>query len=258
MDNVTPIRAEVPEHAPAAIARAFADRFPTVTLEDFRAQRKGAPFVVSSQWVKISGEESELVRLGFLQGHMVPPGRKRILSGRFGTHEGRGSTYYIRKLKGRRLAANFQIMGGDQDCDYYPQGTYVDDLPGDHPMQMCHPRHWPFGEGAERRTVCPCYSTAHEWKSRHKRCLRVALINADRFRYSKPGEDELRDEIYGRRFRFSERDIQRFTSIITKFREELFTAIDQAAAIDTEQPTRPAHLRLIVDNERRSNEVGYR
>lgn len=54
--------------------------------------------------------------------------------------------------------------------------------------------------------------------------------------------------VTGPRFRLADADIQRMESIMNRFGEELFAALEQAVVIDTQQPPRPSHMRLVVDN----------
>jgi hypothetical protein len=148
---VAPSAEEVSSMSDAAVARAFAMNFPTITLTWFRAFRKGHLYVISHNDVSITGAATEMLRRGFLQEHMIPPGRKRHLYGQFWP-EGHGSSWTVRRLNAGRLEAHFHIMGGDDDGSC-PERNYRDDLPADHPLQMCHPRLWPFGDARELR----CY-----------------------------------------------------------------------------------------------------
>jgi len=221
--NIPAIRPalKVAEDYPAVasyIDREFKRQFPTLELLDFNAGHH--------HWVSLAGTEAELLRLKIVDPSLIAVRPKRLAYSP-------GAKVWTRRRARDLVEAHIDL---DESLDR------------SHPLANFAV--WNWEEILKQSTPLPNYSTPREWKSKYKRSLAIAFPIAELFQYSKPGEDDLRDQIYGIRFRFGDRDIQRFTSIIAKFREELFTAIDQAAAIDTQQPTRPSFLRLAVDNER--------
>jgi hypothetical protein len=215
----------------AAIARAFARRFPTITLKHFAACRKGRPYVVSHHSVHVFGAASELLRLGLLQEHMIPPGRKRQLNGTFGS-EGCGSKWGVTRVRAPGLEASFIIMGDDADSDYQKERDYRDDLPADHPLQFCHPRYWPFGDPPELRAYFE-----------QDRALARILIRADMtILSSKLGQMRK----YG--YSVHPGDGARMQQVVREFTEKLLQVFDGARVVSEQAP----QLRLVA-----SVEVGH-
>jgi hypothetical protein len=227
--NVTPPSAEEMESmSNAAIARRFARVFPTVEMTHFYAHRKGQPYVVSSNYLDITGSATEMLRLRILQEHMIPPGKKRKLSGKFSSKPG-GSRWFVERLKADRLAAHFEIMGDDADSDYKERG-YRDDLPADHPLQMCHPRHWPFGDAGQLR----CYfertrADARSWIADNLTTLRRNLGSMSQYGYSVHASDRAWMQ-----------------QMVREFGEELLRAFDSARVLCEKAP----QLRVVANTVR--------
>ncbi len=218
---------EVSSMSDAAVARSFAMNFPTIALTWFRAFRKGHTYVISHNEVSITGAATEMLRLRFLQEHMIPPGRKRHLDGNFGS-EGRGSSWTVWRLKADQLEAHFHITGDDSDGSC-PERNYRDDLPADHPLQMCHPRHWPFGDARELR----CYfertrADARSWIENHLTALDRNLAHMSQHGYSVHAADQVR-----------------MRQMVHQLRKQLLPVFDGARVVSEQAP----QLRLLAGLE---------
>jgi hypothetical protein len=214
-----------------AVYRMFAVRFPGVTLEHFGARRKGPTFLVSTHFLTMVGATRQLLDLALIREDMIPPGRKRIAHGDFDTKRRgtvHGSRWDISRLKGNRLRARFDIMGDDEEGLSRPMGTYVDDLPADHPLQMFHPRHWPFGDAREQRHYFESTrAAARSWIDRHLTELRTNVGQMTSHGYS---------------VRLADRD--RMWHMVRQFSDELLEAFDNAGVESEKAP----QLRMVVNN----------
>jgi len=89
-------------------------------------------------------------------------------------------------------------------------------------------------------------TTAHDWKEKQ---LVYAHAKLRCFEAERSEDWRGAGPIFGSRFQFAGSDVRRLESIVSKFREDILAALEQAAVIDTQQQLpRPSFLRLVVDN----------
>lgn len=125
----------------ATVELFFAQRFPTLELQRFVAFRKGSHYTSSCHIVCLTGMRQALLDSCIIDESMLPPGRKRTAHGHFRHPSG---FWHVRLMRASRI--EFDLHIADDDA-----------LPAEHPLQIFHPRRWPFGQ---RKPQTPLTSSA--------------------------------------------------------------------------------------------------
>ena len=124
--------------------RMFAEAFPaTLRLNRFASMRKDScDYTADFQLVNISGAEQDLLSSRLITTDLLPPGRKRTAFHWFGESHPKGGPHFtyvaLKRKRGALLEVDFHIADNDS-------------LPPTHPLQMFHPRRWPFGDRRAQR-----------------------------------------------------------------------------------------------------------
>jgi hypothetical protein len=119
--------------------RMFGEAFPaSLQLNHFKSMRKDScDYTCDFQCVGIDGPTPDLVSSGLIAAELLPPGRKRVVFHWLGEPH-RSTHVCLRRKRGDILDATFHIADDDS-------------LPPAHPLQMFHPRRWPFGDRRAQR-----------------------------------------------------------------------------------------------------------